>query len=413
MNLARRRRAPLLPSKEDDEEAPEGKSFRPLLRETEVKRVKEERGSRSPKSLHFTAKLCIAFVAAVVVIGALFFTLVTPNDTDTAQHQSVNMARQADAAVVSPSTKQAEAAVIIPSTTSLPPTPRPPTGTSPPKEDIDACSCLNRTAPSRCCERTIYRAHKFGTILVDTLFDSFRRSRLKMNVKRFPKQEIENYTLPTTTDYRHVIVTRNWFDAIVSGYLYHKAGYECWMNARGEKKRIVRTDEWDSHLGFHERDHIPFPPRNNRSICSCLAQESEEDGMRILMDLAVSKFYKGVVPYWNMVQEKRDGQQHSLFVCYEELVDPFQQERIYHQILDWLFPAGEARNMSLSADLKASLEQQQHNQTVYSGGHATEHDPELRSRLRTLVERHDRELFNNTVATSNGIFGCGRIATET
>ena len=41
-----------------------------------------------------------------------------------------------------------------------------------------------------------------------------------------------SYTLPVTTtthrDYhRHVLVTRNWMDAIVSGYLYRRAGYEC------------------------------------------------------------------------------------------------------------------------------------------------------------------------------------------
>ena len=40
-----------------------------------------------------------------------------------------------------------------------------------------------------------------------------------------------SYTLPVTTtthrDYhRHVLVTRNWMDAIVSGYLYRRAGYE-------------------------------------------------------------------------------------------------------------------------------------------------------------------------------------------
>ena len=268
-----------------------------------------------------------------------------------------------------------------------------------------SCSCLNTSVSRHCCERAIFRAHKFGTILVDSLFGSFRRSlpKQKIELKQVPKH-VDNATLPTRTDYRHVVVTRNWFDAIVSGYLYHRAGYECWMNARGEKRRIVRRDDWDTQLAFLNKSLVP--PRNNRSICSYLSDESEEDGIRVVMEIALSKWYKGVVPYWNLVQELDAGNK-SLFVCFEDLVDPYRQEGVFHKILDWIFPAGEARDASLPASMKASLEEQRHNSTVYSGRHATENNPELRARLRDMVKRYDRELFNYTVASSDTIFGCG------
>lgn len=219
--------------------------------------------------------------------------------------------------------------------------------------------------------------------------------------------------LPTHGDFRHVVVTRNFVDAIVSGYLYHKAGHECWLDNFGNRKKLNRTStDWHVQLTFH--NDIPYPPRNSRSLCSYLEQESEEDGMRVLMDVALSGWYKGVVPYYNKVQEwlQTNHEQRSLFICFEDLVDPFQQEEIYREILNWLFPGQDMNKTSMPEKAKVCLEQQQRNQTRYSGGHSTVKDGELRARLRGLVERLDRQVFRNTVAQSNAIFGCGILGTK-
>ena len=206
------------------------------------------------------------------------------------------------------------------------------------------------------------------------------------------------------------MVTRNWFDSIVSGYLYHSAGHECWIDFRGDTRQVNQTNDWDLELKFHKHNQVPFPPRNNRSLCSYLQEETEEVGIQVLMDVALSQWYKGIVPYYNKVQEhlQLDPRPRSLFLCYEDLVDPFQQEAVFYQILDWMFPG---ENVSVSAnmpaDMKALLVQQQKHHGLYSGGHASTHDVKLRARLRGLVERYDRKLFNNTVAASNAIFGCG------
>ena len=155
--------------------------------------------------------------------------------------------------------------------------------------------------------------------------------------------------------------------------------------------------------------NIPFPPPNNRSLCLYLKEESQEDGMRVLMDVALSRWYSGVVPYWNLVQQRQeqDGLQRSLFVCYEDLVDPFQQEGIFYKILEWMYPGRDMSNQPLPASIRKSLARQQGNQTIYSGGHSTTNDPKLRATLRTLVERLDSEMFHHTIAKSNAIFGCG------
>jgi hypothetical protein len=58
------------------------------------------------------------------------------------------------------------------------------------------------------------------------------------------------------------------------------------------------------------------------------------------MDVALSRWHSGVVPYWNLVWQRHewDGLQRSLFVCCEDLVDPFQQKGIFYKILEWMYP---------------------------------------------------------------------------
>lgn len=405
MNSTRRRRSTAnTPSY--DEEAPVSNPFRPSITGPTSSRTRDGGGVRKVKALLLLP--CLACLVLGVIGGRFFFPShdIKPKDTFKARNPTTHKVNRIKGVRTYDPT----------STTARPPT-LPPPVTRPKLKEVNVsssvlpvsdCSCSNATAPQHCCERTIFRAHKFGTILVDTLFDSFRRptSKHSIAIQQFPKQVDKNSTLPTKNDYRHVLVTRNWFDAIVSGYLYHKAGYECWMNARGEKKRIVRRDDWDSHLSFHSAAQIPYPSRTNRTICSYLVDESEGDGMRVLMDIALSKWYKGVVPYWKLVHERNETLPRSLFVCYEDLVDPFQQEQVFHQALDWMFPAGEAKDVSMPVNMKRTLDEQKRH-TIYSGGHSTENDPKQRARLRALVERFDHELFNNTVATSDAIFGCG------
>ena len=272
-----------------------------------------------------------------------------------------------------------------------------------PSNKNDTCNCLNSNAQKEnCCQRTIYRLHKMGTILLGDLFQHFRHDRNHLiRTKHVPW----NTRFATDRDYRHVIVTRNWFDAIVSGYLYHFAGYECWIDFRGNEREFNRTDDWDLHLLYHEEYDIAYPPRNNRSLCSYLQQESQEDGIKVIIDIALSWWYKGVIPYYRQAQEQLERK--SLFLCFEHLVNPLDQEEVFHHMLQHFFPGQNTSSMDMPPKMKQLLLQQQQNHSVYQGAHASTHDAQLRAKLRDFVVRYDQELFNNTVAASNAVFNCG------
>ncbi|KAG7372033.1 hypothetical protein IV203_018176 [Nitzschia inconspicua] len=288
-----------------------------------------------------------------------------------------------------------------------------------------SCDCYNMAA--RCCDRTIFRTHKFGTILLGDMFLPNRQKDAQYRIHTNPTPKNLDYQLPTTLDYRHVLVTRNWFDAIVSGYLYHQAGYECVMDYRGNASAVFQHHskyfnmeqhyhlaDWDKQLTYlsvsSTSSSLSIPPRHNRSFCEYLQDQPEEIGMAVLMDFALSRWYKGVVAYYEKAQERDQStqQQRSLFLCFEDLVDPFQQEGFFYQMVAFLFPGGNASEWKLPGPIQASIQQQKVSRTgKYEGGHATTHDTALRTRLRALAERLDRDLFGNVVATSSAVFGCG------
>lgn len=278
------------------------------------------------------------------------------------------------------------------------------------EELVKSCSCWNPFETRKCCSRVIMRGHKFGTLLQNALFKEYRGKQQNPIVLTFYPRFVDK-ELPTDKDFRHVAFTRNWANALVSAYLYHKAGNECWITLRGVENHNMTAlwGKWPGKLTFHTKNNIPYPEPKGRSICTYINEESEKDGLMVIMDFALTQWYKGVVSYYEKAQKRyeQDGYQRVLFLCYEDLVDPFQQEQMFKRVLEWMFPGQDLQNVSMPVEMQDALRKQQANNTVYSGGHASDHDPLLRERLKNLVMQYDRQYFNNTVAMSNNIFDCG------
>jgi len=373
----------------------------------------------------------------------------------------------------------------------------------------DRCSCYNPKAQYwTCCQRALLVEHKFGTFLISGLFQP--------NVKTLRLvPRVDNWTLPNQgggggggrqVDYRHVVVTRNWYDALASGYLYHRSGRECWLTTQGQPRKYHNwTIDWDEQLwtdhnrrraggGGTEDDEefrsiggqdddgtgnnvTKLPVRqNNESICAYLQRSSEEDGMLAYMDWALQRYYGYLVEYHERVTANNtagSGSRHhgngeeskSMFLCYEDFMNATKRPVLYERALDFLFPGGSGNHPPMAsssssygnneeegaATMKATdddidgaslwakgpptpLTESMYDAvngnnnnsaknatsatatqsssspppvTKYEGGHATDHDPELRARLKQLVEKFDREVFGGTVARSDAVFGCG------
>lgn len=204
------------------------------------------------------------------------------------------------------------------------------------------------------------------------------------------------------------------------------------------------------------------PPRSNRSICQYLVEVTEQQGMRAYVDYALQKYYSGLIPYQQQAEnatisaaaattaendeepntaERSTSSSKSMFVCYEDWMNASKSDNLYSEALEFLYPGGGSANarvkqlrgkqmLSSSNNTGDNVDanttvvaaapedddgEGNHGTTTatattysYEGGHATDHDPELRARLREIVYRLDAEVFDNTVAKSNAVFGCGK-----
>jgi hypothetical protein len=245
-----------------------------------------------------------------------------------------------------------------------------------------ACNCSSGVDDDRCCKRLFLRAHKMGVFLLKKYFGMVRSEIIH------PDRLLEHRN-SGVADYRHVVLTRPWYDAIVSGYLYHKSGRECWLSALGGPRKFNKTFDWESRL------KLPLtPPSNGRSLCSYLAEESEEDGMRVYVDFSVSDLYRGIVPHRRLVEEtETDGDRHTLFICFGDLEDEKAFPATHRRAMQWLYPGRPYVKRKFSKDTK---------------GHGTSRALPLRLRLRSLVSRFDRQHFDGIGENATKWFGCDR-----
>ncbi|GKY98205.1 hypothetical protein MPSEU_000778200 [Mayamaea pseudoterrestris] len=261
-----------------------------------------------------------------------------------------------------------------------------------PSPDED-CSCWNPDAKPPCCERTFRRAHKMGYVLTERLFTTKTfgaRISTTQSFRRFPAEH----------DYRDVVLVRNFYDSIASGYLYHKQGKECWLDHVG--RRFTRRGKWgnDNFQKFAggEKSYIKYeldpPAKPGDTLCHYLANNSEKVGMRAYMSWILNNGYEGVISSY--VYNMFDPFNRTRYICYKDMSDPEQDLRVINECLDWWFPTGHG-----AWDGRKPTKTKE-----YSGNHATSHDPNLRRRLRRLIEELDEKYFEGVVAWADSSLPC-------
>jgi len=135
------------------------------------------------------------------------------------------------------------------------------------KDWTGACSCENATATSECCKRTLFRGHKMGTVLTNTLFSQYD---IELQNRWYNMTYVSG--LPEKQDYRDILLYRNIWESIVSGYKFHLAGQEC---SHEGYKGLQYLSIWNEIISYEL-----VPPKDHRDLCRYLQQTEEEQGMR-------------------------------------------------------------------------------------------------------------------------------------
>jgi len=285
--------------------------------------------------------------------------------------------------------------------------------------DIDlACSCWNSSATTiNCCKRAFLATHKTGYAISNKLTSAFKEFYNNAS-NTFKMQQMKNHKKrrPTQTrnDERYVIMTRNIYQAIASGYLYHKKGKECHVAPnRDDRPWPAMANNLHYFWEYTTAITAPIdPPHNNRSLCVYLANETMVDGLKIYIDWVFNVYYDAIDEWMtegknNSNNSGSDGTAKAtnrLHVCFDDITSPEHDLDVLDEIKDHFFPMGDVPNYTgkrTAGVTKKGVTE------AYTGGHSTSHDPTLRAEIRKITEELDRKVFGGELAAFQKRYPCG------
>lgn len=219
------------------------------------------------------------------------------------------------------------------------------------------------------------------------------------DIKQFWHQWEYDYTNPPpVVDWRNVLILRNIYKSLLSGYLYHVGGQECWISQFGERDdtmlvgwKYPEVQLWESYVSYD----IPPSSGNKTNLCSYLVTASEEDGMRAYIEWVFHIHYNSLFEYWAMSQGLEHVTKRTLTVCYEDLSSAKTDVPTINMILDFLYDGPYHKPWNGNPPGKSD-----------AGGHATTKDPELRARLTRIIHELDKKYYNGDIAWLNSILPC-------
>lgn len=160
----------------------------------------------------------------------------------------------------------------------------------------------------------LFTAHKWGYI-ASRIFISHQAAQKTNLTLHF------HGTLPTQMRSPSILVARNVFDALLSGYLYHAHGRECWVDENGRPNPSPRGgNDWGRRVFARTRlsQHVNLTLFDrtydaNPNLCEILASMHWTVGLSVYAEFAFNKFYAAA--------ESMKPTVKPLVLCVEELTD--------------------------------------------------------------------------------------------
>jgi len=289
----------------------------------------------------------------------------------------------------------------VPVTTEFPVPPAPPSSST----SDGSCSCRNPDAEQGvCCNRVIRREHKMGVVMTQKVFRRPYKGQLEAwnHVRKHPNIHMNFTSLEpgpgTAADFRDVFVFRNIYSALISGYKYHKALYECRLNALGKPMSTpmytLEAGEWEQYVTTAQlRNPVPMP---NQTMCDYLAAVPDELGMQVFLEWVFRVKYKDFFSRWALAREVPYMRNRTIDVCFEDLNSHDNDVKTIERVLRHLF-GDETDKVPWRGD-RSELHD--------AGGHATPKDDAVKHRLSEIIRKLDRDVYDGQIAWLDSVLPC-------
>ena len=203
-----------------------------------------------------------------------------------------------------------------------------------------------------------------------------------------------------------VMFARNILESVVSGYLYHKSGRECWLDAFGDPEGTPGTDyyawshfflSWPAYGSNFWKQRIDDKEGrykdSTKNLCEILRDTDMQIGVWIYSQVVYDHYYRDALHAFEYFTRRG---QNVLYLCMEDV-----QRNVPDAVARMrAFRNGEA----IPASPRRSNKQVGGN---YAGGHSTSKNKRLREKLKAIVRDVDREQLGSKLARLQQIFRCG------
>ena len=274
------------------------------------------------------------------------------------------------------------------------------------------CNCSD--AKCRRCQRGTVQVHKMGVTLMNTVMwkyfpKTYQTAEIVQHEKLGGKMRALETVRKLKADYRHVVVTRNFYDSLLSGYLYHRRHMECeldWFGKPGFKGWLLdnKLEDWERRIMRNtpeaRRVRHPWPPGRARDLCTYLSEESERDGVRVYLEWAKHIYLDPLMEFVHTRRAAEQGEPKTLFVCYEDFLADY--EATVQKVGQWFVPGSQPLDVTPNDGVT------DRDKRDNKDAHATDRNPELRTRLKDIIRELDEKLFEGAIATADAELACSR-----
>mmetsp|Transcript_6141 Transcript_6141/g.10309 ORF Transcript_6141/g.10309 Transcript_6141/m.10309 type:complete len:477 (-) Transcript_6141:439-1869(-) len=234
--------------------------------------------------------------------------------------------------------------------------------------------------------------HKMGMVAASELGQSLYIPEDRINIGNNPAKHL----MPIPT----VLLIRNVINSIVSGYVYHKAGIECYHQgilAGQQVERLWKESAWNTTVTF-----VPHPPSAGRNLCRYLATTSEIEGIAVYAEFALRKFITRVANI--AAQQSNSTGARILLICLEEVTDPKRCRGALQRMDNFLnITRGAARQPLLDAYMKYRCG------NGIDPGHSKSHliDDSGRDQLAEAIRLVDSRYLGGRLVAAQASLKCG------
>ena len=84
-------------------------------------------------------------------------------------------------------------------------------------------------------------------------------------------------------------------------------------------------------------EYEPSPPRNGRSLCKYIEEESAEAGMQASIDYIFHSLYIVFFQHWALAQSVPEVQERTISICYEDVMDPLNVKVTFDKAINFWY----------------------------------------------------------------------------